>query len=306
MEQIGIERLTGLLAFARTAALGSYTAAAKVLGVSPSAVSKSVQRLEDSLRLKLFSRTTRTLSLTPEGQELFEKALRLIANVEEIEQAALAARTEPVGVLKVTAPLPIGTYILAAALPKFRERYPKIIVDLRLGDQFADIIQEGIDVAIRVGRLSDSRLRAKYLAPHRLCAFASPTYLKKRGVPQHPDELHKHDCVNYRYQSSGQPLNWPFTIGSKVMELAIKPSLIVDVSGAVLEAVAAGGGVGMAPTYVAAPFLRRGDLVPVLPQFATDRTRITALWPESRKSSPNVKAFLHFLSEVFPEPTPWD
>jgi DNA-binding transcriptional LysR family regulator len=246
------------------------------------------------------------MTLTPEGKELYEKALRLIANVEEIEQAALTARSEPVGVLKITAPLPIGTHILAPAFPKFRAKYPKITIDLRLGDQFADLIQEGIDVAVRVGSLNDSRLRAKTLGSHRLCAFSSPGYLKERGTPLHPDELLKHECINFRFQSSGQVLKWPFSIGDRVMELSPSAGLITDVSDAVIAAVAAGGGIGILPTYVAAPYVRRGEVVPVLAKFATERSKITALWPESRKNSPNVKAFLAFLSETFPSSPPWE
>jgi DNA-binding transcriptional LysR family regulator len=173
-EQINLERLTGLIAFARAGSLGSFTAAARTLSISPSAVSKSIQRLEQQLGLKLFSRTTRSLSLTPEGRDLHERALRLLHEAEEIEQAAFAARAEPAGTLKITAPLPVGVHLLAPALPRFRELYPKVSVDLRLGDRMSDLIEEGIDVAIRVGDLADSRLISRRLAPNRLCAFASP------------------------------------------------------------------------------------------------------------------------------------
>lgn len=305
-EQIGLERLTGLIAFARTASLGSYTAAARALSVSPSAVSKSVQRLEEHFGLKLFSRTTRSLTLTPEGRDLYERALRIIREVEDIEQAAVASRGEPSGTLKVTAPLPIGVNILAPALPRFRERYPKLSIDLRLGDQFSDIIEQGIDVAVRVGNLADSRLISRPLAPHRICTFASPDYLAKRGMPRNIDDLVNHDCVNFRYQSSGQALRWPFQVGDRLVEITPDAHMTIDVSDAVAAVLSAGGGIGISPTYVAAPFVKRGELVPVFPEHAVDRFVITALWPESRRGSPNVKAFLEFLTELFPKPTPWD
>lgn len=305
-EQIGLDRLTGLIAFARTASLGSYTAAARALAVSPSAVSKSVQRLEEHFGLKLFSRTTRSLTLTPEGRDLYERALRVIREVEDIEQAAVASRGEPSGTLKVTAPLPIGVNILAPALARFRQRYPKLLIDLRLGDQFADIIEQGIDVAVRVGNLTDSRLISRPLAPHRICTFASPDYLAKRGKPQSIDDLVNHDCVNFRYQSSGQALRWPFQVGDRIVEITPDAQMTIDVSDAVAAVLAAGGGIGISPTYVAAPFVKRGELVPVFAEHAVDRFVITALWPESRRGSPNVKAFLDFLSELFPNPTPWD
>lgn len=306
MEQIALDRLTGIVAFARSASLGSYTAAARVLGISPSAVSKSVQRLEQRLGLRLFTRTTRSLTLTPEGRDLHERALRLLREAEDIEQAAVAARSEPAGVLKIAAPLPIGMHLLAPALPRFRSRHPRLSVDLRLSDRMADIIEEGIDVAIRVGELADSRLISRRLAPHRVCAFASPAYLECRGTPRHPGDLVHHDCVNFRYQSSGQALRWPFRIRERVVEITPEPGIVVDASDAVAAVLVAGGGIGISPTYLAASYVKRGALVPILREFAVERSVITALWPESRRGSPNVRAFLAFLEEVFPSPAPWD
>lgn len=305
-EQIGLDRLTGLIAFARAASLGSYTAAARALSVSPSAVSKSVQRLEEHFGLKLFTRTTRSLTLTPEGRDLYDRALRILREVEEIDQAAVASRAEPSGTLKITAPVPIGLNILAPALPRFRERYPKLLIDLRLSDQVTDIIEQGIDVAIRVGNLADSRLVSRPLGPHRIGAFASPDYLRRKGTPVIAEDLADHECVNFRYQSSGQSLRWPYQAAEKQLEVSPQAAITADFSDAVAAILAAGGGIGISPHYVAAPYVRRGELVPLLPQFTVERFTITALWPESRRGSPNVKAFVAFLSELFPALTPWD
>jgi len=306
MEPIGLDRLTGLIAFARAASLGSYTAAARSLSVSPSAVSKSIQRLEQQFGLRLFSRTTRSLILTSEGRDLHGRALRLLREAEAIEQAVVAARTEPTGVLKVTAPLPIGVHVIAPALPLFQSRHPGISIDLRLGDRLTDLIEEGIDIAVRVGELADSRLISRQLTRQRVCAFAAPAYLARRGVPLHPDDLAHHDCVNFRYQSSGQALRWPFNVDGRLVEVIPPPGITVDVSDAVAAVLVAGGGIGMSPTYVAARHVERGELVPVLAEFAVDRTTVTALWPESRNSSPIVRVFLTFLNEIFLSPTPWD
>lgn len=306
MEQINLESLTGLIAFARAGSLGSYTAAARALGISPSAVSKSVQRLEQRLGLRLFNRTTRSLTLTSEGRDLHERALRLLREAEAIEQAAVAARSEPSGILKIVAPLPIGVHILAPALPRFRARYPKLAVDLRLGDQFVDLIAEGIDVAIRVGDLSDSLLMSRTLAPHTICAFAAPAYLAKHGTPHHPAELEGHECVNFRFQSSGQALRWSFQLGDRAQEILPDAGIITDVSDAVAAVLAAGGGIGISPTFVAAPYVERGLLVPLLQSYFEPRSAITALWPEGRRASPNVKAFLGFLTDIFPRDPPWD
>ncbi|MGN8273568.1 LysR family transcriptional regulator [Pseudomonas sp. SMN5] len=301
-----MDRLTGLIAFARAASLGSYTAAARALSVSPSAVSKSVQRLEEHFGLMLFTRTTRSLILTPEGRDLYERALRILREVEDIDQAAVASRAEPSGVLKVTAPLPIGLNILAPALPRFREQYPRLAIDLRLGDQYSDIVEQGIDVALRVGNLTDSRLVSRPLGPHRIGAFASPHYLKRKGVPLTAEDLAAHECVNFRYQSTGQSLKWPYEADNKQLELAPDSAFTVDVSDAVAAVMAAGGGIGISPHYVAAPYVRRGELVPILPQFTAERFVITALWPQSRRGSPNVKAFIAFLIELFPATPPWE
>ena len=304
--QIGLERLTGLIAFARAASLGSYTAAARALSVSPSAVSKSVQRLEQRLGLSLFTRTTRSLTLTPEGRDLHARATRLLHEAEAIEQMALASRAEPAGTLKVTAPIPIGVHLIGPALPRFRDRYPDLAVDLRLGDRKVDIVEDGVDVALRVGELEDSGLLSRRLAPHWLCAFAAPDYLARRGTPQHPDDLAGHDCVDFRIQSSGQTVRWPFRIGELDIEITPYVAITVDVGDAVVSVLAAGGGIGMSPPYIAAPYVERGELVPILTRFAVRRSSITALWPDNRRSSPNVRAFLDLLTEIFPSPPPWD
>ncbi|MDR3413393.1 MAG: LysR substrate-binding domain-containing protein [Formivibrio sp.] len=300
-EQMALERLTGLIAFARVGSMGSFTAAARSLSISPSAVSKSVQRLERHLGVSLFTRTTRSLTLTPEGRELHERALRLLRDAEEIEQAAMTARSEPSGTLRVAAPLPIGVHVIAPALPAFRKLHPKVMVDLRLNDQFVDIIEEGIDIAVRIGDLADSRLLSRSFEPHLLCCFASPAYLAMRGTPAHPDELAGHDTVNLRYQSTGQAMRWPFQIGDRVIEVLPPSGVVVDVSDALVAVLAAGGGIGISATFVAVPYVARGELVPVLPEFAVERHNITAVWPESRRANPAVRAFLTMLQEVFQE-----
>lgn len=294
-EQIALERLTGLIAFARVGSLGSFTAAARALSVSPSAVSKSVQRLEETLGVVLITRTTRSLTLTAEGRDLHERALRLLREAEEIEEVAKTARAEPSGTLRVAASLPIGIHVIAPLLPAFHALHPKVTVDLRLSDQFVDMIEAGIDVAVRIGDLADSRLLSRRLRPHRLSCFASPAYLKVRGTPQHPDELAGHDTVNFRYQSSGQLMRWPFRVGDRDIEIIPPSAIVMDASEALMAALVAGGGIGISADFIAAPFVARGELVPVLAEYAVERHTITALWPESRRANPAVRAFLAHL-----------
>jgi DNA-binding transcriptional LysR family regulator len=295
VEQISFDRLTGLIAFARAGSLGSYTAAARALSVSPSAVSKSIQRLERQLGVSLFTRTTRSLTLTAEGRDLHERALRLLRDAEEIEQAARAARAEPSGTLRIAASLPIGLHVIAPALAHFRNLHPKVTIDLRLSDHMVDLIEEGFDLAVRIGDLPDSRLLSRLLSPHRLCCYASPEYLATHGTPDHPDELVGHETVSLRYQSTGQVFRWPFRIGDRDIEIVPSSGIVVDASEAVLAAIAAGAGIGMATSFMAGPWVRRGALIPVLSDYAVDRHNITALWPESRRSNPAVRAFLDTL-----------
>ena len=297
-EQVALDRLTGLIAFARAGSLGSFSAAARSLGISPSAVSKSVQRLEQQLGVSLFTRTTRSLTLTPEGRELHERAVRLLRDAEEIEQVAKAVRAEPTGTLRIAVSLPIGLHLVAPALPAFRNLHPKVSIDLRIDDRLVDIVEQGIDIAVRIGELADSRLLSRRLSPLRLCAYAAPAYLAARGTPTHPDELAAHDTVNLRYQSSGQAFRWPFRIGEREIEIVPTSSIIVDASEAVMATLVAGGGIGISATFVAAPYVARGELALVLGDFAVERDNITALWPSSRRTNPAVRAFLEHLRET--------
>ncbi|MGN6095811.1 MAG: LysR family transcriptional regulator [Bosea sp. (in: a-proteobacteria)] len=297
-EQIGFERLAGLVAFAQAGSAGSFTRAAHSLGVSPSAVSKSIQRLEKHLGVSLFTRTTRALSLTPEGRELHHRALKLLQEAQEIEQIATAVRGEPSGPLKIAASLPVGLHLIAPSLPAFRAAHPQVTIDLRLDDRIVDIVEQGIDVAVRIGDLADSRLSSLRLAPLQLCAFASPAYLAVRGLPRHPDELEAHETVNLRYKSSGQAFRWPFRLGEREVEMIPSSAVVVDASEAVLACLVAGGGIGICAAFIAAPYVRRGELVPVLAEYSVHRHALTALWPESRGINPAVRAFLEHLRTI--------
>ncbi|KIZ39812.1 MULTISPECIES: LysR family transcriptional regulator [Rhodopseudomonas] len=300
-EQIALERLTGLIAFARAGSMGSYTAAARSLSISPSAVSKSIQRLEQNLGISLFTRTTRSLTLTAEGRDLHQRALRLLRDAEEIEQVAKTARAEPAGNLRIAASLPIGIHLIAPALPGFRRRHPKVTIDLRLSDRFVDIVADGIDVAVRIGELADSRLLSRKMVPHRFCCFASPAYLAARGTPSHPDQLGEHDTVNLRYQSTGHVLRWPFRVGEREIEIVPPSGIVVDASEALIATLVAGAGIGISASFVTAPYVARGELVPVLSDHAVERHNITAVWPDSRRANPAVRAFLSHLQAVFPQ-----
>ena len=298
-EQILLDHLTGLVAFARAGSLGSFTAAARSLSVSPSAISKSVQRLEGALGVSLFTRTTRALTLTPEGKAIHEHALALLKEAEAIEQVATSVQDEPSGPLRIATSLPIGVHVLSPTLPAFRKRHPKVTIDLRISDHLVNIIDEGIDVAIRIGSVSDAGLMSHRLGPCRLRAYAAPFYLAERGTPTHPDQLVDHEIVNLRYQSSGQPFRWPFRVGAdRTLEIVPTASLVADVSDAVIAMIVAGGGIGVTASFLAAPHVQRGELVPVLQDFDVERNNVTAVWPASRGTNPAVRAFVDWLKET--------
>lgn len=294
-EQIRFESLTGLIAFARAGSLGSYTAAARALSVSPSAVSKSIQRLERHFGIALFTRTTRSLTLTPEGRDLHERVLRLLQDAEEIEQIAKRTRAEPAGTVRVSASLPVGLHMLVPLLAQFRQLQPAVKIDLRLSDTFVDFIEEGIDIAIRIGDLPDSGLLSRRLSPYRLCCYASPDYLSKHEAPRHPDELADHETVNFRYKSTGQLFHWPFNIGEREVEILPPSAMVMDASEAVLTTIASGAGIGMVSSFMATTCVEQGTLLPVLTDFAVERHNLTVLWPESRRANPAVRAFLDLL-----------
>lgn len=306
MENFTLDRLAGIIAFARVASLGSYTAASRALSVSPSAVSKSIKRLEDQLGIKLFTRTTRSLTLTPEGAELYEKALRLIREAENVEQTAFAARHEPYGLLRVTAAVPVGTRLIAPRLPEFTAQYPGMNLELRLTDTITDLTEEGIDVAVRIGPLNDSRMIACPLTPNIVSAYAAPSYLERKGAPLKPADLAAHDLVRIRYQSSGKLMKWHLREEEQITELTPEAIITVNSPEAVLAILTAGGGIGMLPSFLASQAVADGLLIPVMPERWVIRHHITAFWSESRRGNPGVRAFNNFLRKIIPESAPWN
>lgn len=235
------------------------------------------------------------------GNSSIEVKNRSVEEAEAIEQAAMLARSEPSGTLRVATSLPIGVHVIAPALPAFRRLHPSVAIDLRLRDRRIDIVEEGIDVAVRIGDLDDVGLMSRRLAACRLCAFASPDYLALRGVPAHPDELCAHDTVNLQYQSTGKPFRWPFNVGNRIMEIVPVSRIVADVSDAVLAALVAGRDIGVTATFLAAPYVARGELLPLLSEFSVEHHDVTALWPESRGANPAVRAFSDWLAGLFRE-----
>ncbi len=301
---LSLDTLVGMAVFARVVDDGGFSAAARRLGLSKSAVSKQVAALEDRLGARLLNRTTRRMSLTEAGTALVERCRRVLAEAEAAQDAIGLLQAAPTGVLRVNAPMTFGTLHLAPAIPDFLERHPGISVDLNLNDRMVDLVEEGFDVAVRIARLADSSLVARKLAPMRRVMVASPLYLARRGVPERLADLAGHDCFSYSYVAAGD--EWRFT-GPDGEEVVQPTGRLRANNGEVLrEAALAGIGIAVLPVFIAGPDLAAGRLVQVLPQYDNRGGAIYAVWPSGRHPSPKLRAFVDFLAERFGPNPYWE
>lgn len=299
-----MDSLTGMAIFARVVDTRSFTAAAAALGLSKSAVSKQVARLEDRLGARLLNRTTRRLSLTEVGAAFYERCARILAEVEDAELAVGRLQDAPRGRLRVNAPMSFGQLHLAPAIADFLAAHPGMSIDLTLTDRIVDVVEEGYDVAIRISRLADSSLIARRLVPMRRVVCGSPAYFERHGVPRHPRDLRRHNCLLYSYLPSAD--DWRFVGPEGPVAVRVAGTFKAN-NGDVLEtAMLAGLGVALQPTFIAARDLQAGRLVAVMPDYVDESASVYAVYPHSRHLSAKVRAFIDFLAARFcPEP-PWD
>ena len=300
-----MEQLTAMLAFARVVETGSFSKAARDLGVSKSAVSKQISRLEDRLGVRLLNRTTRRHSLTEAGTSFFEGCQRMLAEVESAEAAVSRLASAPRGTLKINAPMSFGLQHLGPALADFLGAYPELSVDLVLNDRLVDLVEEGFDVGLRIGKLADSSLIARRLAPCRHVLCAAPAYLSSHPTPRVPEDLKAHSCLHYSYLSSGQ--TWRFNGPDGVRKITVSGRLRIN-NGDLLKVAATNGlGIALLPTFIVGDALRAGRLVPVLNEWKpVFDSAIHAVYPASRNLSPKVRVFIDFLAERFGELPYWD
>lgn len=299
-----MEDLNAIAVFTRVVEARSFSRAAAQIGLSKSAVSKHVRRLEDRLGARLLNRTTRSLSMTAIGAAYYERCARVMAEVEAAERAVTALHHEPRGTLKINAPVTFGIMHLAPLLPDFLDRCPNVRLDLSLNDRFVDLIAEGYDVVVRIGWLPDSSLIARKLAPSRHVVCAAPAYLDAHGTPKVPTDLADHNCLTY--SNLDRPELWRFTgpgDGSKKHAVKLSGSLTVN-NGDILRAAArAGVGIVRLPTFMVGADLKSGRLRPVLSNYRVADTAIYAVYPENRHLSPLVRAFVdHLVDRLGPAP----
>jgi DNA-binding transcriptional LysR family regulator len=298
MVRMSTDRFQAIGVFIKVVETGGFARAAEKLDLSTSAVSRHVAELETRLGARLLHRTTRRISLTEAGQAFFEKSLQLMADLEEAEAIATLATAKPRGTLKLTCSINFGMHHLAPAIGAFQCQHPDVLFDVNLSDRFVDLVEEGLDLAIRIGDLGNPNLVAKRIGEMRLIACASPTYLKGHGTPKHPDDLARHNCLVYEY-SPAKGL-WRFTAKDGTEHRVKIAGSVHANNGDMLAAIAAEGvGITCEPDFIVDPLIATGRLVPILKDYRAPTAGIFAVYPSRRHLSAKVRVFVDFLAARF-------
>lgn len=299
------DRYNEMVVFSRVATLGSFSAAARELDLTPSAVSKLISRLEDRLSVRLFQRTTRSLRLTDEGSMFLHSCREILQDIERAELEVAALQSKVTGTLSVTATSAFARIQLCKIMPGFMARYPELRVELSLTERQVDLISEHIDMAILISEeVTDQSLISRKLATNKRVICASPEYIKKHGAPKTPEDLLEHNCLTH---SSIHHFNdWQFRDGDEIKVLSIQGNFRTNSASALHEAVKAGIGIARLATFVTQPSLDSGELVPLLTEHTHDTSNILAVYPHRRHLSTRVRAFIDFLIEQFTPAPPWD
>jgi len=293
--------VTDLRVFVRVVERGGFAAASKDLGLTPSAVSKLVSRLEDRLGARLLHRTTRRLALTPEGETYHVRAREILAAIEDAEAEVSRSGQRPRGRLRVSC-CSFATHLMPV-MPDFTARFPEVELEFAITDRVVDLLAENGDVAIRIGTIQDPSLVARKVTEVRRGLFAAPSYLATRGTPCRPDDLHDHDCIVTRLVPSSH--RWPFREGGHERVIEVESRVQVDSGYAALQLAIAGGGIVRLTDMIVAQAVREGRLEPVLSEsHAVQVLPLSVVHPQGRHRMPKVRAFLDFIVERFSQP-PW-
>lgn len=286
------------LAFAGTARHGSFAAAARELGVAPSTLAKAVARLEATLAVKLFHRTTRQVSLTPDGQRLFHRCERVLAEIDELQADAAGTRAAPQGTLKVDLPVTYGKRFVLPLLAQLQQRHPALALDIRLSDQNSDLVRDATDLAVRIGTLRDSTLIARRIDQQELVLCGSPAYLASRGTPRRIEELSAHAAIVFRLPTSGRDRPWQFRQRGQPVELAPRPQLRIGETEGLAEAALLGCGLVQLPDYLVQAELARGALVELLPSCRPEPMPIHIVHPAGRLVPARVRVAIEALEAL--------
>ena len=291
--------------FVRVAETENFSAAARALKLTPSAVSKLIGRLEDRLGARLLNRTTRRVSLTGEGRTYYQRCVPILAAIDEAEQTISGRHGEPRGMLKVNASTTFGRDHILPLIPDFLARYPELRVQLTLSETFVNLVEEEVDVAIRIGQLPDSTLIARKLGRTRRMVVGSPSYLEQHGVPRTPDDLKNHNCIILSDATSFN--RWEFKGPDGPRRIEVRGNFETNNAVALSNAALTGIGLIRAGNFTLAADIRAGRLVPVLADFeTTTETNVYAVYPHNRHLSPKVRVFIDILADTFLPVAPWD
>jgi DNA-binding transcriptional LysR family regulator len=290
-----VDRIRELDSFVAAVEAGSFVKAADALDTSKAVISKHMLGLEQRLGVRLLNRTTRRQSLTDAGRSYFERAKQILESLEDADATVASSALRPTGTLRITAPLTFGLLYLAPLWGGFMSRYPEVKLDITLSDRVVDLIDEGLDVAVRIARLPDSSLVSRKLASARMVMCASPAYLRKRGAPKTLAEVARHPVLAYTYLSTGD--TWKFERKNVAHQVTTNPIMRSNNGDTCRAAALAGRGIILQPSFMIAADLERGDLVEILPEYKGVELGVYAVYPSRKLLSAKVRVLVDFLAE---------
>ncbi|MPT48548.1 MAG: LysR family transcriptional regulator [Sphingobium sp.] len=290
-----MDKLGTLEIFVQTAEGGSFVAASQRLGLSSSAVGKAIARLEKEMGVRLFHRSTRSMTLTEEGSFFLDTCRRILAELDAAQAQLSRSHSKPSGLLRVS--FPITGMLLMPAISAFMKAYPEIRLDLDFTDRLVDVIEEGFDAVIRTGDVRDTRLMNRKLGSFRYRIVASPAYLKVAGTPQYPEDLLQHHCMHHRYANSGKLEPWPLSRDGKDLRVALPIMTIASTIEPLIHLAENSFGVTCLPHFAVASQIEQGKLVSLLDDFAAEAGVFRVLWPTSRYLSPKIRVFVDFMAD---------
>ncbi|PUA18174.1 LysR family transcriptional regulator [Glaciimonas sp. PCH181] len=290
--------------FVKVADCGSLSGAARALELSNPSVTRHIADLEAHLHARLLNRSTRRISLTDTGAAYLERCRQVLLDLDEAAMTASNSATNPSGVLRINVPVSFSVNHLGRVLPLYAERYPNVALDVSLSDRVVDLVDEGFDLAIRIGKLQGQSLVARKIAPARILLCAAPAYLAKNGVPEHPADLESHVCLSYAYSTPRD--EWRFLRDGKTVTTRVKGGLHTNNGDLLREAALAGMGIILQPSFIVGDDVRAGRLTTLLPEYHSETLSIYAVYPSRQHLSAKVRTFVDFLAEQFGDAPYWD